>query len=45
MWGALLATPDGKSYPFCSYNSGPTFRNRVEGTRLGTLRCGDSLTP
>ena len=28
--GVHYAAPDGKSYPFCSYNSGPTFRNRVE---------------
>jgi uncharacterized radical SAM superfamily Fe-S cluster-containing enzyme len=24
------ATPDGKIYPFCSYNSGPSYRERVE---------------
>ena len=24
------AAPDGNIYPFCTYNSGPTFRNRIE---------------
>ena len=24
------AAPDGKIYPFCVYNSGPTVRNRIE---------------
>jgi uncharacterized radical SAM superfamily Fe-S cluster-containing enzyme len=24
------AAPDGMVYPFCAYNSGPTFRERVE---------------
>jgi uncharacterized radical SAM superfamily Fe-S cluster-containing enzyme len=24
------AAPDGKLYPFCTYNSGPTFRERIE---------------
>lgn len=24
------SAPDGKIYPFCSYNSGPTYRERVE---------------
>jgi uncharacterized radical SAM superfamily Fe-S cluster-containing enzyme len=29
--GVHYSAPDGKIYPFCSYNSGPTFRKRVEG--------------
>jgi len=29
--GVHYSTPDGRIYPFCTYNSGPTFRNRVEG--------------
>lgn len=24
------AAPDGRTYPFCTYNCGPVFRNRVE---------------
>ena len=28
--GVHYSAPDGKTYPFCTYNSGPTFRNRVE---------------
>ncbi|HWU39929.1 MAG TPA: hypothetical protein VN203_19940, partial [Candidatus Acidoferrum sp.] len=28
--GVHYSSPDGKIYPFCTYNSGPTFRNRVE---------------
>jgi hypothetical protein len=28
--GVHYSAPDGKIYPFCSYNSGPTFRTRVE---------------
>ncbi|MFQ6048999.1 MAG: radical SAM protein, partial [Phycisphaerae bacterium] len=24
------AAPDGRTYPFCTYNCGPCFRNRVE---------------
>ena len=28
--GVHYSAPDGKIYPFCSYNSGPTFRKRVE---------------
>ncbi len=32
--GVHYSAPDGKIYPFCTYNSGPTFRNRVEG-RVG----------
>jgi uncharacterized radical SAM superfamily Fe-S cluster-containing enzyme len=24
------AAPDGRIYPFCAYNSGPVFRERVE---------------
>ncbi|HID94569.1 MAG TPA: radical SAM protein [Candidatus Latescibacteria bacterium] len=24
--------PDGKLYPFCAYNAGPTFRNKIERT-------------
>ena len=27
--GVHYSAPDGKIYPFCSYNSGPTFRKRV----------------
>jgi tetraether lipid synthase len=34
--GVHYSAPDGRIYPFCSYNSGPTFRNRVEG-RIGCL--------
>ena len=26
-----FATPYGRLYPFCTYNCGPVFRNRVEG--------------
>ena len=29
--GVHYSAPDGRIYPFCSYNSGPTYRNRVEG--------------
>ena len=29
--GVHYSAPDGKIYPFCSYNSGPTYRKRVEG--------------
>jgi 7,8-dihydro-6-hydroxymethylpterin dimethyltransferase len=29
--GVHYSAPDGRIYPFCTYNSGPTFRNRVEG--------------
>jgi hypothetical protein len=28
--GVHYAAPDGRFYPFCTYNSGPTFRTRVE---------------
>ncbi len=28
--GVHYAAPDGRIYPFCTYNSGPGFRNRVE---------------
>ena len=28
--GVHYAAPDGRMYPFCTYNSGPTYRNRVE---------------
>ena len=28
--GVHYAAPDGRMYPFCSYNSGPTYRDRVE---------------
>ncbi len=28
--GVHYSAMDGKIYPFCTYNSGPTFRNRVE---------------
>jgi uncharacterized radical SAM superfamily Fe-S cluster-containing enzyme len=24
------AAPDGKLYPFCTYNSGPTYRDKIE---------------
>jgi hypothetical protein len=24
------AAPDGKLYPFCTYNSGPTYREKIE---------------
>jgi hypothetical protein len=24
------AAPDGKLYPFCAYNSGPTYREKIE---------------
>ncbi|HYL80429.1 MAG TPA: radical SAM protein, partial [Candidatus Acidoferrum sp.] len=29
--GVHYSAPDGRIYPFCSYNSGPTYRKRVEG--------------
>ncbi len=29
--GVHYAAPDGKLYPFCTYNSGPVYRNRIEG--------------
>ena len=29
--GVHYSAPDGKIYPFCTYNSGPTYRNRIEG--------------
>jgi uncharacterized radical SAM superfamily Fe-S cluster-containing enzyme len=28
--GVHYAAPDGRMYPFCTYNSGPTYRDRVE---------------
>ena len=28
--GVHYAAPDGRMYPFCTYNSGPTYRNRIE---------------
>jgi 7,8-dihydro-6-hydroxymethylpterin dimethyltransferase len=28
--GVHYSAPDGRIYPFCTYNSGPVFRNRVE---------------
>jgi len=28
--GVHYAAPDGRTYPFCTYNSGPVFRRRVE---------------
>ena len=28
--GVHYAAPDGRIYPFCTYNSGPTYRHRVE---------------
>lgn len=28
--GVHYSAPDGRIYPFCSYNSGPTYRKRVE---------------
>jgi uncharacterized radical SAM superfamily Fe-S cluster-containing enzyme len=31
------AAPDGKLYPFCTYNAGPTFRNTVETNNSKTL--------
>jgi uncharacterized radical SAM superfamily Fe-S cluster-containing enzyme len=30
-------TPDGRIYPFCTYNAGPTFRDRVEKKYSKTL--------
>ena len=31
--GVHYGAPDGRMYPFCTYNSGPTYRNRVEQGR------------
>ncbi len=31
------AAPNGRLYPFCTYNAGPTFRNRVEKNNSKTL--------
>jgi hypothetical protein len=28
--GVHYSAPDGRIYPFCTYNSGPSFRTRVE---------------
>jgi uncharacterized radical SAM superfamily Fe-S cluster-containing enzyme len=28
--GVHYAAPDGRTYPFCTYNAGPTYRNRVQ---------------
>ena len=28
--GVHYAAPDGRFYPFCTYNAGPTYRRRVE---------------
>ena len=28
--GVHYSAPDGRMYPFCTYNSGPTFRTRIE---------------
>jgi len=33
--GVHYSAPDGKIYPFCTYNSGPNFRNRVEKQFVG----------
>jgi hypothetical protein len=35
--GVHYAAPDGKTYPFCTYNSGPVHRTRVE-ERIAALR-------
>jgi len=32
--GVHYSAPDGRIYPFCTYNSGPTFRKRVEQGRM-----------
>ena len=34
--GVHYSAPDGKIYPFCTYNSGPVFRRRVEKGIAGT---------
>jgi uncharacterized radical SAM superfamily Fe-S cluster-containing enzyme len=33
------AAPDGKVYPFCTYNAGPTYRRRIT-ERFARRRCG-----
>ena len=33
--GVHYAAPDGRIYPFCTYNSGPVFRRRAEDTVAG----------
>jgi len=33
--GVHYSGPDGRIYPFCTYNSGPTYRNRVENGIAG----------
>jgi hypothetical protein len=35
--GVHYAAPDGRTYPFCTYNAGPVHRNRVE-ERIAALR-------
>ncbi|HEX9190687.1 MAG TPA: radical SAM protein [Candidatus Deferrimicrobiaceae bacterium] len=34
--GVHYSAPDGRIYPFCTYNSGPVFRRRVEKGIAGT---------
>ena len=32
------AAPNGLIYPFCAYNSGPVYRERIEKRILGSVR-------
>ncbi|MBI4877219.1 MAG: radical SAM protein [Acidobacteria bacterium] len=38
------AAPDGKIYPFCTYNGGPTFREKIEKEFSTPFSCQPQLT-
>ena len=38
------AAPDGKIYPFCAYNGGPTFREKIEKQYSTPFTCQPQLT-
>ena len=38
------AAPDGKIYPFCAYNGGPTFREKIEKEFSTPFTCQPQLT-
>lgn len=38
------SAPDGKMYPFCTYNSGPYYRERVE-EKMQTMKLGEYKEP
>ncbi len=43
--GVHYSAPDGRIYPFCTYNSGPTFRQRVAHGRLAGVAQGPEPPP